>query len=176
VNGNGDARPSKPPLWATLIMALGWVVAVASVAAGVASGFKLAASLTAPTHAENIAVVATALAIGVIGFGIGMVLVTVARVGRPASRTSRLAVWAKLCIIVGLELCAGVPLLLYGVMLLGLAFGHDPTAEPIDPWGSDVLLMAGSLIAIPFLIGLLAIASAWIWGRRKSVNVAEVFS
>jgi hypothetical protein len=157
-------------------MALGWLVVVASVALAVFTAVRLAAIAVMVTRADQAAITATALAIGGIGVGIGVILLTIGRSGRAGLRSGRLRLWAKLVVIVGLELCAGIPLLLYGMMFLGLSVMHDPTAPPLDPFQPDFLFVIGEFSAVPFLIGFVAIASACIWGRRKTTDIPDVFS
>lgn len=135
---------------------------------------KLEVIAVYPTYADHAAFIAYGLGIGSLGIAMGVVLVIVARSdGRPA----RLTLWAKICVTLGLELCLGVPVLFYGLVFLYASYTHDPTDGPVDLFDGALLVGVGSLSAIPFLLGLVMLTVAGIWGRRRApVNVPDVFS
>src|SRR3569623_183732 len=91
VNGNGYAKSPASPLWAKLLLVLGWIVAVGSGPIGVEAGFQLATLLGKVTNGVEVAaIVLVGLATGVMNFGIGLILIVISRVGRRRGRTAPL--------------------------------------------------------------------------------------
>ena len=166
-----DGSVAKP---GSGLVAVGWIAIGASILGGAGWCWQLQSILVYPTLMGEVGTIAAGIALGSIGFTAGCALVIVGRRHRPGGS---LVLWAKLCIVFGLELCLGVPLLVYGQVLFWSEFTHDPTGDMPGPLDGALLEMVGAASAVPVTIGVCILIAALVWGRRKpSPDVLGVFN
>jgi hypothetical protein len=118
-----------------------------------------------------------ALTIASFGIAIGLALLMIAGTFRSDARPGRFKLWAKLLLLAAAELCLAIPLFFYSVGLMIRALAHDPSTYPVDLLARDLVATAATAGSTPFLAGIIMLATALIWGRRKSgPDIPAVFS
>jgi hypothetical protein len=138
-------------------------------------------SFVAPAYAEGfdpaivVLVVAGPTSVGIL---IGAALIFIARAGRKPPRHVRIALWAKLVILLGLALGLGVPLTAYGIFLFNERVAVQLAYSTAFPDAYDPGLVSAAIkeTLVPIVVGALVILAAVAFGRRKpSPDVLKVF-
>jgi hypothetical protein len=109
-----------------------------------------------------------------LGFGSGTVLLgwllTVIARSKVRRRSRRWQLWAQILLHFGMILSFSLPLFVYGFLFFGEQVaamnGSSPpfAVGPIHSWRLSMTVLLGG---IPFVVGLLFIVPAIVWGRRN---------
>ena len=134
------------PIWAIILLALGWAVVAATLAYAVD---LLLPALTGDIYGRWVMLAATG-AVATLGIAVGLALIAIAGAGR-RGKTGRWKLWAKLLLLLGAALCVSIPLIMVAAGQFGSVF-------------AGIVLFFGW---IPLLLGAVLILAALIWGRRK---------
>jgi hypothetical protein len=147
-----------------LLVVLGWLCIAATI--GI-EGFVLIwllSSLWILFDAIGVAAICLqAFTIATFGIAIGLALLTSARACRPDAQAGRFKLWAKLLLFAAVEMIVVFPLYCYSTFLYLRVLGYG-YADPLDP---ALFGAAAQAASTPFLIGIVALVAALIWGRRK---------
>ncbi|GAB2178189.1 hypothetical protein [Dongia sp. agr-C8] len=135
------------PVWALVILLLGWTIVAATLAFSVD---LLRPALTGDVYGRGV-MVATTGAVATVGIALGLALIAIAGSGRRDAMTGGWKLWAKLLLVLGGALCVSISLLMVAAGQFGSVF-------------AGILLFYGW---IPILFGALLILAGVIWGRRR---------
>ncbi|HEY4161861.1 MAG TPA: hypothetical protein VGM59_02280 [Dongiaceae bacterium] len=121
---------------------------------------------------------AVPLVIGTVILGNGFSQILPAFAGSAMGRRQgRYVLWAKLLLILAGMLSLGIPLAVYGGLQPGMQLSilmdpHIPDARlnPLDP---RLINLTVFVAGAPFLLGLMLLAPALIWGRGKRQPVKD---
>jgi hypothetical protein len=153
---------------------LGWLCIVATVALVGFGLIWMLSSLWIEFDAFGLTVVVLeAVMFATFGVAIGLALLIGARACRPNAKVGRFRLWARLLLLAAVELSLVFPLYCYTTILYEQILGHG-YADPLDPALLGTAALAGST---PFLMGIVGLVVALIWGRRKpEPDIPAVFS
>ena len=171
-------RKAETPAWALGLEIVGWVITGIAVVVGAVNVIML---LSEPSAEMMVILVPIAIAAASAGIFIGGIPIAIARAARRRATPAPLRLWAAILLRVAGLLCISFPLLIYGTLPAGLEVSRfmssssdsSSTISPLDPeLLQGVVLVSG----IPFALGLILVAVAVIWGRRKpQPDPASVF-
>ena len=151
----------------TVLVILGWLIVVFAVGISIFAVIGFAQEPN-PHSLIGVFIVAAAVVTAIAAFG--MLFLIVGRSRRPKAALSRLKLWAKCMIVVGLVFSLDMPAFWGGVVLDVFWFRRDPSRS------SDGIVIAIVITLASFLAGVVAIVSALLWGRRKRLaDMARVF-
>jgi hypothetical protein len=135
------------PIWAIILLALGWVIIAGTLAAAVD---LLLPALTDDVYGRWVMLAGTG-AVATPAIAAGLALIAIAGAGRRDGTSGRWKPWAKLLLLLGGTLCISIPLLMVAAGQFGAVF-------------AEIVLFFGW---IPVLLGVLLVLAALIWGRRR---------
>lgn len=160
----GRLQAGRYPGWAKLVGVLGCLTIVGAALAGYSFVAPIYVALLDPVMA--VLMVAGPVSLGVL---IGLALIFVARAGRRPPRHVRIALWAKLVMLLGLVPGLTLPLTTYGLFLFDERVAVRLNYSTAYPDAYDPGLVAATLqaSATPIVIGALIILAAIAFGRRK---------
>jgi hypothetical protein len=172
----GDAADGGSSGWSGVLIFLGWLCIVATVGT---VGFGLIWFLTSLWFLVSsdlvglTAIFVEAITIASFGIALGVALLMTAQASRPNTKKGHFKLWAKLLLLAAFELSLGFPLFCYSTILYLRILGQGYA----DPLAADLLGATALASSTPFLIGIVVLAAALIWGRRKpEPDIPAVFS
>jgi len=157
-----------------VLVVLGWLCIGATVAVVGFGLVWLLSSLWIMFDAFGVLIlVLQAFTLATFGLAIGFAFLMGARACRVDAKARRFKLWARLLLLATAELSLVFPFHCYFTITYMQILGRGY----VDALDHAVLGATAQASTIPFLIGIIALAVALIWGRRKSErDIPAVFS
>jgi hypothetical protein len=165
------------PGWALALKGLGYLlIALAAIVAGLAVFDRWDSEVF---ELQMLLAMAVTVVSGAYFFG--SILIAIAEAARRNRPAARWRLWAQILARIGGFFSISIPCAFYGAMPAGLQVvrlmrSGEAASEPISPLDPELLQMVVITSWPFFVIGLVLVVPALIWGRRSTVDISDVFA